>query len=169
VSGNGTGVPGWPSEPVTSENFVLTKRKFGRRELVSPEVLDTVQMTTAVDQFLDGMLVKISMYVLTDRILTRTYEVGFSYPANPWQHLKARFAPRWFRNRWPVAEKTVTNQVQIDVDAIYPNARIRLDEHLGHVVFHESASEPFWAGLDDKTIGRTSKITYGQSRHGRRI
>ena len=46
---------------------------------------------------------------LTQEVLGRNMEQQeVRYPADWWQAVKARFAPHWFRRRFPVREKVVT-------------------------------------------------------------
>lgn len=51
-------------------------------------------------------------------------EVGrfeFRAPADWWQHVKERFAPAWFKTRYPVQYRVE----KINVTALYPNISLR--------------------------------------------
>lgn len=63
-------------------------------------------------------------------VLGREYErVSVRYPADWWQALKARFAPRWFRRRWPVKEAEWSVQVR----ELFPGIAIPPHQSVYHV------------------------------------
>lgn len=58
------------------------------------------------------------------------------YPANWWEDVKARFAPAWFKRRYPVQERV------IDMEVLYPKVAI---PRLQHVVrLAEYKFDPEW-------------------------
>lgn len=128
-----------PAEASVS-GFVFDIRRFGGRMSISEEVLRTAEMHTELNRVLGELLVGIDIRVLSHHLLSRTQTQRVGFPANPWQHLKARFGPAWFLQRWPVRKTWSEITFHIDVDAAFPQAMIPLTEsRLGPASFHEDA------------------------------
>jgi hypothetical protein len=115
---------------------------------------------------MDGLIVGIDVKVLSHHLLSRVQTQSVGFPANPWQHLKARFAPGWFVRRWPVRKTWSEIAFHLDVDAAFPQATIPLTEaRLGPASFHESGH------FDTSTYGppyveyRQEPMTYQQLRN----
>lgn len=55
-----------------------------------------------------------------------TVEIGVEVPASWWEHVKERFAPRWFLRRWPVVTRTLIGRkkFQFTREASYPSLPI---------------------------------------------
>lgn len=70
------------------------------------------QIHVFIDQWFDNIVLQIRQSVLSQKL----DEISVRYPADWWQAVKERFAPRWFRRRWPIE----WNKTTIDVRAIYP-------------------------------------------------
>jgi hypothetical protein len=120
--------------------FTFDLRRFGGRTSVAREVLESAEMSSEWDRVVDSLIVGIDVRVLSHRLLSRSQALSLGLPANPWQHLKARFAPRWFIRRWPVRKEWQKIVFHVDVDAAFPQAMIPLSEtRLGPASFHESA------------------------------
>lgn len=130
----------FPTEALAAAEFTLAVRRFGGRATISEEVLQTAELHTEMDRIYNSLLVGIDVKVLSHRLLSRVQTQGVDFPANPWQHLKARFAPRWWIKRWPVKKIRTEITFHVDVDAAFPQAMIPLSEtRLGPASFHESA------------------------------
>jgi hypothetical protein len=140
----------------TSSGFVFDIRRFGGRTTVSQQVLETAEMSSEWDHILEGLIVGIDVKVLSHHLLSRSQTQTVEFPANPWQHLKARFGPAWFIGRWPVRKASTSITFQVDVDAAFPQATIPLSEpRLGPASFHESGH------FETETYGHPY-ITYRQ-------
>ena len=132
-------LPEYPTER-TPAGFTFDIRRFGGRTTLSREVLKTAQMSSEWDRVMDDLVVGIDVKVLSHRLLSRVQTQSVGFPANPWQHLKARFAPDWFISRWPIKKEWRDIVFHVDVDVAFPQATIPLSEtRLGPASFHESA------------------------------
>lgn len=145
----------YPTEQ-SPARFTFDIRRFGGRTSLSREVLETAEMRSEWDHTMDSLIVGIDVKVLSHRLLSRVQTQSVGFPANPWQHLKLRFAPLWFVRRWPVKKAWRDVIFHIDVDAAYPQATIPLSEpRLGPAAFHES-------GYFETETGGDPAITYRQ-------
>lgn len=63
---------------------------------------------------------------LVHYVYGRSHEATYSHPADWWQALKVRFAPRWFLKRWPARLKTVT----FDAKALVPELKVLAERHI---------------------------------------
>ncbi|HET7846976.1 MAG TPA: hypothetical protein VFL72_05745 [Acidimicrobiia bacterium] len=115
-------------------------RRFGGRTSISEEVLRTAEAHTELDRVMGELIVGIDVRVLSHRLLSREQVQTVGFPASPWQHFKAHFAPRWFIRRWPVQKHWADITFHVDVDAAFPQSMIPLSEtRLGPASFHEDA------------------------------
>lgn len=97
---------------------VLLERLNIHAETRLPDVLSDFHVMVVDDLArlaTKSLLAQISGYIWSERIAQKTV----SYPANWWEAVKARFAPLWFRKRWPV-EYTV---IVLDARVAYPDFR----------------------------------------------
>jgi hypothetical protein len=145
---------------------VLQKTKFAAQMMVSQEVLETIAIEGFADPFADGFVMQLRLNVLGDRILRRDQEATVQFPANPWQHLKDRFAPGWFLRRWPVRYAATTVRMHVDVDAHYPQAQVPMGRTLGPVVFHETGQMTATFGPSVRSM--LTDLTYAELRAGDR-
>lgn len=79
---------------------------------------------------MDALVMQVVGYLATDHITTTVIE----YPRDWWEAVKARFAPRWVMDRWPV--RMARHEVRLD--AFYP--KFPLPEKFGpyiRVVRHD--------------------------------
>lgn len=142
---------------------ILTKIKYAVAGTISPEVLASGRLDVAEDFLTQELTARFSVDVLSDRIMERDYEATVSFPANPWQHLKDRFAPGWFKRRWPVRFADTSVRLHVDVDVHFPQARIPLgDSRLRALVFHESGHATAVAGPAVRAVLPTMR--YGHLR-----
>jgi hypothetical protein len=54
---------------------------------------------------------------------------GVTFPRDWWQAVKERFAPRWFRRRWPVAYD------RYDAEMVFPQCKRQFPADMGPPVF----------------------------------
>ena len=59
-----------------------------------------------------------------------------AYPLDWWQAVKKRWAPRWWLNRWPVQERTLT----IELKALYPTLKYMVPKHEPRLVLMQNGS-----------------------------
>jgi hypothetical protein len=64
------------------------------------------------------------------------------FPSDWWQAVKERFAPAWFRDRWPVK----FTSVMASLEELYPNIRPELPDHGPVFRFrvHKREEFPVW-------------------------
>jgi len=92
---------------------VMVRREFDRR-LLNDVTLDPELF---IEHEVARMVMELRDYVLAEKTAEREVpvyfeeSVSFRFPSNPWQHLKQRFAPKWFLRRWPVEESIKTRFV----------------------------------------------------------
>ena len=76
------------------------------------------------------MLERISMQILSDKIVDDSYDAKYSYEIYKswWQHFKHDYMPEWFTDKYPVDKKTVTDTVTVKFTryAEYPKANVRV-------------------------------------------
>ena len=64
---------------------------------------------------------QVALHCIQDVLIQR--ECVAEYPANWVEALKARFAPKWFTQRWPVRTS------RIDMEVLYPRIGIPSKQH----------------------------------------
>lgn len=148
------------------QTYQLDLRKYGRQTALSQEVLETAAATSELDAETGMVFVRMSVKLLTSRLLSSRVSRVVTVPANPWQHLKQRFAPSWFLARWPVEYEELTIHFDLDVDALYPKAQIPIQrDRMLIPVFHEEAR---WV-VDHEAetpaaVAPAPELTYGRTR-----
>lgn len=150
--------------------YTMGFRKYGEQRVLDEHtaVSGPYTVQSFVDHEMNGLVLRVSRHVAANRILERVQEQPVHFPANPWQHLKERFAPAWFTRRWPVRTRTVVVRMHVDVDALYPQVAVPIGNTAGLVRFHEAARfELDWQSPSPYTdIVRNPPVTavYGQLR-----
>jgi hypothetical protein len=98
------------------EEVVLRKLQFKIGRLVDKGLiasLDSVQLESYYEHFLDGMVYELRLLLLGKT----NQEVNVKYPKDWWQAVKERFAPETFLKCWPVEYTEIT----LRATEIYPN------------------------------------------------
>lgn len=96
-----------------TEEVALERMQKSLRRHISGTLLENA---VDVDVILDRVAESV-VYHFTYRVLGEMLDhVEAHYPATWWEHVKARFAPQWFLDRWPVEYASVTLQAR----ALYP-------------------------------------------------
>lgn len=122
---------------LSTEQVLLERVRVGARVSASNYVLANLRDVNAWQEHLaDAVVHEFSSEVLAQRLDTRTVDqrVEWEVPASWWQMFKATYALSWWL-AWLVDRRPVRYEVKhkfvsikYGVDAIYPDARIRLPE-----------------------------------------
>jgi hypothetical protein len=99
------------------DHIVLERAKYAAIGRLSKEFANPAKVDVqAVDFMADDLCIRIIQHIAKQKL--KEEFVVATWPADWWQALKARFAPKWFLRRWPVAmaEKKAT----FEVGAYYP-------------------------------------------------
>ena len=102
-------------------------------------ILAKVSMEQPGQYFADGIVLRVRQDILGREI----ERIECRYPADWWQAVKERFAPKFILNRWPV--KYIKHYV--DVNVIYPNYRPALKDQEWR--FKVSHDKYMWPEEDD--------------------
>lgn len=124
-------------------------KELVEKEVLAQRVLDfSIQKVVSVGMFTrqslktDGYfdLITNEMCVsLEAEILCQTAHkdekiVSFRVPSNWWQHLKSSHFPKWFKKRWPVVFKQLSEKVTFEVMDGYPHASVCVPPNMGKTV-----------------------------------
>ncbi len=115
---------------IDAETIKLTKLPVGINQRISRRLLEELyepRLFAYWEHEVEGMIVGIRAHVLAKEIGHERYR----WPADWWQALKDRWAPRWFLKRWPVEYHTI----HMNVWHTYPKLRIHGEEPLLKVTF----------------------------------
>ena len=108
------------SDNIEVERRFLEQLRYGASVRVPVEALEgihDVDFKAFVDHTLDSLQVALLASLWTDH---EKKVLVYTHPADWWQAVKSRFAPAWFRRRYPVRVRTVT----IYVRAVYPKLKL---------------------------------------------
>jgi hypothetical protein len=109
----------------TFQRRVLEKMRIGLSVRVSPQVAQSLEIEpTEMDQFTNDLTLRISTFVLGEK-LGKTEEVArLQVPATWWQHWKFSHAPEWFKKRFPVRYQWVLVNYEREERMTYPHAKV---------------------------------------------
>lgn len=122
---------------------MLEKIKSRTSRMISRSMLDTfkgAELNVMVDDALEGLIVSLEALVLGEKTGQQSVTVTFrhefvrAFPSSPWQFAKERWAPAWFRRRFPVDYQYDRQQVEeehvvsLDHFEMFPAANIRTPE-----------------------------------------
>lgn len=99
----------------------LTRQEFNA--IIDADVL--------YDHVADFVVMRFTAFVASEQI----EQVTWDWPATWWDHFKERWAPKWFKQRWPIVYERKT----VLVKALYPRWQdLQRPENLGEPFFiHE--------------------------------
>lgn len=91
------------------EMVELQRNEYRRRQEIEASEIDLVKSTGRYEQFMDHARRRLVMEMRMDIYGKRhPKEHVVRYPADWWEAVKERFAPAWFRDRYPVRFVEVT-------------------------------------------------------------
>lgn len=106
-------------EVVKTERSVLERIKYAAQQVLDRHSMDAmVEFSDLADFYGRGIAMRVVAFHYGDE----QQVVEVRYPADWWQHVKQRFAPRWALRRWPV--RLAVQKVEARV--IYPNLRVTM-------------------------------------------
>lgn len=88
-----------------------------------------VSMRAESRVFQDEIMRRMEYQLAMDIFAVEHPEKTYRYPLDWWQHVKQRFAPRWFLKRWPVIERVV----RVSFSECYPEFKPSLPGKLSVV------------------------------------
>ena len=107
------------------DEVTLEKITFAVQACISPKLAQDFAIMPEARAFMDSWLDSIIVQVRQGILSQKLDEITVCYPADWWQAVKERFAPKWFLCRWPVEY----NKTVIDVRAVYPKMAIPNETH----------------------------------------
>ena len=123
-----------------STEVQLKKFKIMVLNTISEDLIDAeVDFSSHLNFMTNDIGVRVKGYIWSENVDT----VNIQYPADWWQAVKERFAPKFILNRWPV--KYIKHY--IDVNVIYPNYRPALKDQEWR--FKVSHNKYTWPEEDD--------------------
>ena len=95
-----------PIDPnaVAFREVALERLQYACQKAFPPAMLDQLSVERVADIVTGGVVYQFRAAIFAQRL----DEQVVRYPADWWQALKQRFAPRWFVRRWPVLETIKT-------------------------------------------------------------
>jgi hypothetical protein len=121
---------------VELEQVTLEKLKFGIIKYLTPEFLiDMVTVSNHIDFMADEIAIAVRGFVWGEKESAQHEEI--EYPRNWKQAFKERWFPKWMLKRWPVQ----TTKIILDVRAIYPTFKPKVDGHEYRLIIQKMTSE----------------------------
>ena len=117
------------SDEIQTEVFrhILERKLLAKRVVIPRWMLEKFGVDVIVDETADTFIAQLTWHLagqtLKDHVI--------AYPTTWWEHLKERFAPKWFLERWPI--KWTVHQYR--ADALYPSIALPEKEN-GIVVYY---------------------------------
>lgn len=113
------------NKDTTISAAVLEKITFMAESQIGAALAAEFALEPRVKVYVDGWLNNLAINISQSMLSQKLDEISVSYPADWWQAVKERFAPKWFLSRRPVKyERTV-----IDVRAVYPRMALPSETH----------------------------------------
>lgn len=118
------------------EQVTLERMRIGAKTRVGQYVLENMTLETWTDHATRDLVLGLRSEVLAQRLDTRTVDqrVEWDAPASWWQMFKATYALSWWLS-WLVSRRPVRytthhkfTTIKFGVEAIYPDATVRLPE-----------------------------------------
>lgn len=97
-----------------------------------PQVLETkvnlseymnIETDYIHEKVMNDAILRINME-LFGQAIKQEYEVRVDIPKDIWQHLKGKYAPKWFSKRFPVKTTAIYKKVEFNHHEIYPVAKM---------------------------------------------
>lgn len=83
-----------------------------------------VDFVPMLEQMTEHMVVTLTRRIPREQLDVINIDFQVSYPANWWEAVKERFAPKWFLKRYPVKYETKGVKESYSVDAFYDKVSI---------------------------------------------
>lgn len=125
-----------------SDTVKLTAIKVVSTEYVPDSVfISQAEFSVLRDDLIDRLLFRLHSYVMAEDHERAEHTFVAEYPATWWEHVKQRFAPRWFLSRYPIRMERVTKRCEFVARTYYPSlsakyfpgaqvTRVRIDKEL---------------------------------------
>jgi hypothetical protein len=126
----------FPTQPAEFERRALEVVQYALRQEFSREMLAAPNARLDVQETLYGMGATLVANLLEDpeqRVKKALRAQSPRYPADWWQAVKEKWAPRWFLRRWPVRWAVARLELEVDLRTIFPTVR-HIGEHKGRMV-----------------------------------
>lgn len=127
----------------TISAITLEKIRFDIAQRIDKYVLD--YKINVIEAIGDNIEAFVRFTVAGERLPGKTIE----YPADWWESVKERFAPKWARAKWPVKYKIHT----IEFAVLYPNFKPKLPDEpwVSHITTYRIETEiPRWTKNKDE-------------------
>jgi hypothetical protein len=109
------------------ETITLKKFQYFINYSVDRRFLNDPNIETYFDDFTGNLIVKIRDYIWAE---PETKDLEFKYPETIWEYFKEKYAPRWFRNKFPVKYKVY----KTDIRMVYPEFKKRVPNERTNLV-----------------------------------
>lgn len=90
--------------------------------------LDAFELTFDVSEFTRDLIMRMQYKIYSEDMGHVEERVHFEVYCTWWDHLKADYAPKWFRKMFPVCTRLETKSVNISSKALYPKFRPMKDQ-----------------------------------------
>jgi hypothetical protein len=104
--------------------IVLEQLKIAGVQKIGRTTLENMKMSNWWEGPTEDLILRLSSYMLAERIVDDTYEFEYKIPATWWQHFKAEKFPLGWKLRWPVKYRTEKEIVKFVRHATYPMASL---------------------------------------------
>lgn len=118
-----------PNRMIDMREIMLEKLKIAGVQKIGRTTLDNMKMSNWWEGPTEDLVLRLSSYMLAQRIVDDTYEFEYKIPATWWQHFKAEKFPLSWKLRWPVKYRTEKEIVKFVRHATYPMASLIPKEH----------------------------------------
>lgn len=144
-----TGLPVFSDTQIVQhqlEMFLLNAQEVIPQDRVSeelgrvPQLRSTLRASADLDYILRGMILRLTGWILRDKhkhMVTKTMSI--SVPINWWEMLKRDHLPKWWNDRWPVVNHTLTKEFTFEEEVrVCPHADVAWQDpqHIRFLEFH---------------------------------
>lgn len=83
---------------------------------ISAHVLENAKLEYLYNSIIDVLIARLSTHIAC----SETKSVKTQFPSNIWQHIKAKYSPKWFTRKYPVKFQ----EVKINCKEMFPDLNI---------------------------------------------
>jgi hypothetical protein len=115
-------------EPMQMKRYLIEKVEIGLNTVVPRHFLMNAEISKYMDYMTDGLIFRFRSYLAGAKHESTHVEQTIKVPLSWWDHVKERFAPKWFLKRWPTQYRTIEVKRVVTITNICPHIEVPHDD-----------------------------------------
>lgn len=114
--------------PMKLKRYLIEKVEIGIQWQIPRHVLLNATLDQALGYASDEILYRLRSYLAGSKSETERVDQIIRVPLSWWDHVKERFAPKWFLKRWPIQYRTIEIKRVVTITNICPHIEVPNDD-----------------------------------------